>query len=135
MKHMIQNTRAGLVLSTASAVISLIGAAAYTVSYLAFSAGEVDRVFSLLTLGLMIAGALVILAGDRLRFTVTPVLAGVCFGIGLANHMVKMAYPLADLFTGVRFYGGNPKLAISFFVVFLLATILNTAGSFLPHRT
>ncbi len=133
MKRLFQDAKPGLYLSLAAAVIALAGAVAYVIIYMA--AGEtVDRVFSWLTLGLMLGGAAVTLAGEVLKLPFTPILGGACFAVGLANHLVETAYPLADVLTGVPFFGGNPTLAIAFSVVFGLAAILNVAGAFMAHR-
>ena len=78
--------------------------------------------------------AVVALAGEVLKLPFTPILGGACFAVGFANHLVETAYPLADVLTGVPFFGGNPTLAIAFSVVFGLAAILNVAGAFMAHR-
>ena len=107
---------------------------AYVIIYMAAAGETVDRVFSWLTLGLMLGGAAVTLAGEALKLPFTPILGGACFAVGLANHLVETAYPLADVLTGVPFFGGNPTLAIAFSVVFGVAAILNVAGAFMAHR-
>ena len=43
-------------------------------------------------------------------------------------------HALADVLTGVPFFGGNPALAITFSAVFGAATLLNVVAAFLPHR-
>ena len=134
MKRLFQDAKPGLWLSIAAAVIALVGAAAYVIIYMATAAETVDRVFSWLTLGLILGGAVITLAGEALRLPFTPILGGACFGVGLANHLVETAYPLADVLTGVPFFGGNTTLAIAFSVVFGVAAILNVAGAFMAHR-
>lgn len=134
MKRLFQDAKPGLWLSVAAAVIALVGAAAYVIIYMATAAETVDRVFSWLTLGLILGGAVITLAGETLRLPFTPILGGACFAVGLANHLVETAYPLADVLTGVPFFGGNPTLAIAFSVVFGLAAVLNVAGAFMAHR-
>lgn len=134
MKRLTQNATLGFWLSAAAAVIALVGAVAYIIIYMATAGETVDRVFSWLTLGLMLGGAVITLAGETLRLPFTPILGGACFGVGFANHLVETAYPLADVLTGVPFFGGNPTLAIAFSVVFGLAAILNVVGAFMAHR-
>ncbi|MDE6841124.1 MAG: hypothetical protein K2P49_09810 [Oscillospiraceae bacterium] len=134
MKRMLQDARPGLWLSLAAAALALAGGLAYVVIYLAAAGEAVDRVFSWLTLGLALGGAAITLAGEGLRLSFTPILGGACFAVALANHLVETAYPLADVLTGVPFFGGNPALAIAFSVVFGLAAVLNVIGAFLPHR-
>ncbi len=134
MKRLFQDTKLGFWLSAAAAVIALAGAAAYVIIYMATAAETVDRVFSWLTFGLALGGAVITLAGETLRLPFTPILGGACFSVALANHLVETAYPLADVLTGVPFFGGNPTLAIAFSVVFGVAAILNVAGAFMAHR-
>lgn len=134
MKRMLQDARPGLWLSLAAAALALAGGLAYVVIYLAAAGEAVDRVFSWLTLGLALGGAVITLAGEGLRLSFTPILGGACFAVALANHLVETAYPLADVLTGVPFFGGNSALAIAFSVVFGLAAVLNVIGAFLPHR-
>lgn len=131
---MLQDARPGLWLSLAAAALALAGGLAYVVIYLAAAGEAVDRVFSWLTLGLALGGAVITLAGEGLRLSFTPILGGACFAVALANHLVETAYPLADVLTGVPFFGGNSALAIAFSVVFGLAAVLNVIGAFLPHR-
>lgn len=134
MKRLTQDSKLGFWLSAAASVIALVGAVAYAVIYMATAGETVDRVFSWLTLGLMLGGAVITLAGEALRLPFTPILGGACFAVGFANHLVETAYPLADVLTGVPFFGGNATLAIAFSVVFGLAAILNVVGAFMAHR-
>lgn len=134
MNRLFQDAKLGFWLSAAAAVIALAGAAAYVIIYMATAAETVDRVFSWLTFGLALGGAVITLAGETLRLPFTPILGGACFSVALANHLVETAYPLADVLTGVPFFGGNPTLAIAFSVVFGVAAILNVAGAFMAHR-
>lgn len=134
MKRLFQDAKLGFWLSAAAAVIALVGSVAYIVIYMATAAETVDRVFSWLTLGLILGGSVITLAGEAFRLPFTPILGGACFGVGLANHLVETAYPLADVLTGVPFFGGNPTLAIAFSVVFGVAAILNVAAAFMAHR-
>lgn len=133
MKLSVKDARSGLWLSLAAAVIALIGAVSYLILYVA-AAGPIDRVFSWLTFGLVAGGAVITAAGELLRIPFTPILGGACFSVALANHLVETAYPLADVLTGVPFFGGNPTLAIAFSVVFGLAALLNVAAAFMAHR-
>lgn len=133
MKRLTQDAKLGFWLSAIAAVVALAGAVAYVVIYMATAGETVDRVFSWLTLGLMLGGAVITLAGETLRLPFTPILGGACFSVALANHLVETAYPLADVLTGVPFFGGNPTLAIAFSVVFGVAAILNVAGAFMAH--
>ncbi len=134
MKRLTQDAKLGFWLSTAAAIIALVGAIAYLIIYMATAAETVDRVFSWLTFGLVLGGAVITLAGEALRLPFTPILGGACFSVALANHLVETAYPLADVLTDVPFFGGNATLAITFSVVFGVGAILNVAAAFMAHR-
>lgn len=134
MKRLTQDAKLGFWLSAIAAVVALAGAAAYVVIYMATAGETVDRVFSWLTFGLALGGAVITLAGETLRLPFTPILGGACFSVALANHLVETAYPLADVLTGVPFFGGNPTLAIAFSVVFGAAAVLNVIAAFMAHR-
>jgi len=134
MKRLLQDAKPGLYLSLAAAAVALVGAVIYVIVYMATAGETVDRVFSWMTFALMLIGAVITLAGEVFRFPFTPILGGACFAVALANHLVETAYPLADVLTGVPFFGGNPTLAIAFSVVFGLAAVLNVAGAFMTHR-
>ena len=134
MKRLTQDAKLGFWLSAIAAVVALVGAVAYVVIYMATAGETVDRVFSWLTFGLALGGAVITLAGETLRLPFTPILGGACFSVALANHLVETAYPLADVLTGVPFFGGNPTLAIAFSVVFGAAAVLNVIAAFMAHR-
>ncbi len=88
--------------------------------------GTWDRVFQWTVFALLL--------GEAFHLHAAPIAAAVLYGIGLALHLVEAAFPLADLLTGVRFYGGNVTLAITFSITFLLAVLLHIVGAFLAHR-
>lgn len=134
MKLSFKNAKPGLWMSLAAATIGLVGAVAYVILYLGTVSTTVDRVFSWLTFGLVVSGALVTLAGEAFNLSFTPILGGACFSVALANHLVETAYPLADVLTGVPFFGGNPTLAIAFSAVFGVVAILNVVAAFMRHR-
>ncbi len=136
MKNLFQNRKPGFWLTVAAACLALIGAIAYLIAYAAIvdtATGTWDRVFRWAVLALLLGGALVSLFGELFRLHAAPIAAAVLYGIGLALHLVEAVFPLADLLTGVRFYGGNVTLAITFSVTFLLAVLLHIVGSFTAH--
>lgn len=134
MKKLFENRKLGFYLTFAAAALAVLGALAYLIIYQATAKETVDRVFSWLTFGLILGGAVITLAGEIFRLPFTPILGGACFAVALANHLVETAYPLADVLTGVPFFGGNPTLAIAFSVVFGLAALINVVGAFMAHH-
>jgi uncharacterized protein (DUF2062 family) len=55
-------------------------------------------------------------------------------GVGFANHLVESAYPLADVLTGVPFFGGNFTLALIFAIIFGVAVIVSVIAAFMEHN-
>ena len=100
------------------------------------TAGQtMDRVFSWLTLGMILVGAVVGVATEVLRFRFGPIIASVLFSVALANHLVESAYPLADVLTGVPFFGGNFTLALIFAILFGLVAVCQVVSAFMEHNT
>ena len=110
MKRLFQDAKPGLYLSLAAGAIALVGAVAYVIIYMAAAGETVDRVFSWLTLGLMLGGAAVTLAGEALKLPFTPILGGACFAVGLSPGrrahrralLRGQPHPGHRLFRGVR---------------------------------
>ncbi len=134
MKKLLNNAKPGLYLSLAAAAVALLGSIAYVIIYMATAGAEVDRVFSWLVFGLVLGGAVVTVLGEWFDFPFTPILGGACFAVAFAKHMEATAYPLADVLTGVPFFGGNATLAIAFAAVFGVAALLNIVAAFMDHR-
>ena len=137
MNTLLKDRKLGFWISAAAAVVALVGAIAYLIAYAGTAdptTGEWDRVFKWLNFGLMLGGAVIACGGELLRLRFAPVLAGVCFAVALANHLVETAYPLADVLTKVPFFGGNPTLAIVFSVIFAVAALLNAVSAFMEHN-
>lgn len=134
MGKLLQNRRFGFYLACAAAVAALVGTVAYLIIYMATAAETVDRVFSWMTFGFMIGGVVISVLTEALRLRFGPILVAVCFGLAFANHMVEFAYPLADVLTGVPFFGGNYTLALVFAIVFGLVAVCQVASAFMEHN-
>ena len=135
MGKLFENRKLGFWLACAAAVVALVGTVAYLIIYMATAAETVDRVFSWMTFGFMIGGAVVSVLTEALRLRFGPILATVCFGLAFANHLVEFAYPLADVLTGVPFFGGNFTLALAFAVVFGLVAVCQVLSAFMEHNS
>ena len=134
---MFKNRKPGFWLALCAAAIAIIGGIAYLVIYSAGRdtvTGEYDRVFNTLTLCMMLGGALISLGGECIRSRILPILAVCAYGVGLANHLVETAYPLADVLTKVPFFGGNAPLAIAFAVVFGIVALVHIVSAFMEHN-
>lgn len=138
MRNILKNRKLGFYLTILAAGLALIGAIAYLCSY-AMTADPVtgvwDRVFQWTVFILMVAGAAVSVLGEVMRLHFSPIVVGVFFGIGFAQHFVQAAYPIADVMTNVRFFGGSAILAIVFLIVFGAAVMLHIVGTFFEHNT
>lgn len=138
MKRILENRKLGFWLTVAAACVALIGAVAYLIAYSLTAdpvTGEWDRVFKWTVFLLMIGGSLISLGGELLRLRFVPILTVAAYGVALAMHAVETAYPLADVLTKVPFFGGDPKLAITFTVIFAIAAVVHTAAAFMEHNT
>ena len=134
MKNLLKDRKPGFYLASLTALVALVGTLAYLIIYMATAAETVDRVFNWMTFGCMIAGAVIGLGTEALRLRLGPILAGVCFSLAFANHLVEFAYPLADVLTGVPFFGGNYPLALTFAIVFGLVAVCQVVSAFMEHN-
>ena len=137
MKNLFKDRKPGFYLTLIAAGLAIVGAIVYLIMYQATAdpvTGTVDRVFNWLNFALMLAGGLIALGGETLRLRFVPIVAGACYAIGLARHLVETAYPLADVLTKVPFFGGDPTLAVTFAAVFGLAALIHVVSSFMEHN-
>lgn len=54
--------------------------------------------------------------------------------LGLAIHFNLTTYPLADIYTGVQFFGGSAPLFVTFAIVYLLGIIGYIISNFSPSK-
>lgn len=134
MKSILENRRFGFYLAACSGLLAVVGAAAFFVTYMVTAGAEPDRVFNYMTLGMMLAGGIVCIAGEIFHIRIAPLAATLLCGVGLANHLVETAYPLADVLTGVPFFGGNFSMALVFAIIFILATVGQVVAAFMEHN-
>ena len=135
MGKLLQNRKLGFWLACAAAVVALVGTIAYLIIYMATATETVDRVFNWMTFGFMIGGAVISILTEALRLRFGPILATVCFGLAFANHLVEFAYPLADVLTGVPFFGGNYTLALVFVIIFGFVAVCQVLSAFMEHNS
>ena len=135
MKKLFKDRTRGFYLAFGTSAAALLGGVAYLVVYMATAGQTMDRVVSWLTLGMILVGAVVGVATEVLRFRFGPIIASVLFSVALANHLVESAYPLADVLTGVPFFGGNFTLALIFAILFGLVAVCQVVSAFMEHNT
>lgn len=134
INNFVKDRGLGFWLSLLSALLAIITAIIYLICYLAISGQQMDRVFSPFTLIFTLIGGLIILVGEYFRLDYVSMLGTICLSFGLANHSVEAAYPLADVGTGVDFFGGNKVLAILFLVLIGLAFLTSATSNFFEHN-
>ena len=135
MKKLFKDRTRGFYLAFGTSAAALLGGVAYLVVYMATAGQTMDRVFSWLTLGMMLGGAVTGIVTEALQVGFGPVLASILFSVGFANHLVESAYPLADVLTGVPFFGGNFTLALIFAILFGLVAVCQVVSAFMEHNT
>lgn len=130
---MLKNKTVGGYLAFLAAAAAAVSSIVYLIIYQATAAETVDRVFSWVTFGFLLAGGLTGIAGELLRWGWMPLVSCACLSVALANHAVEFAYPLADVLTKVPFFGGNYPLALTFTVIFGVITVLSVVTAFMKH--
>lgn len=131
---MLKNKTVGGYLAFLAAAAAAVSSIVYLIIYQATAAETVDRVFSWVTFGFLLAGGLTGIAGELLRWGWMPLVSCACLSVALANHAVEFAYPLADVLTKVPFFGGNYPLALTFTVIFGVITVLSVVTAFMKHE-
>lgn len=130
---MLKNKTVGGYLAFLAAAAAAVSSIVYLIIYQATAAETLDRVFSWITFGFLLAGGLTGIAGELLRWGWMPLVSCACLSVALANHAVEFAYPLADVLTKVPFFGGNYPLALTFTVIFGVITVLSVVTAFMKH--
>lgn len=131
---MLKNKTVGGYLAFLAAAAAVVSSVVYLIIYQVTAAETVDRVFSWLTFGFLLAGGLTGIAGELLRWGWMPLVSCACLSVALANHAVEFAYPLADVLTKVPFFGGNYPLALTFTVIFGVIAVLSVIAAFMKHE-
>ena len=134
MNKCFENRKLGFYLSFSASALAILGAVAFVAVYMITAGDSVDRVFNWLTLGLMLGGGVVGVVTELFRLRFGPLVCASLMGVGFANHLVESAYPLADVLTGVPFFGGNFTLALIFAIIFGVAVIVSVIAAFMEHN-
>lgn len=134
MKKLFENRKLGFYLSFGAGLLAVIGAIAFVAVYMLTAGNSVDRVFNWLTFGFMLGSGIVGIVTELFRFRFGPLVTVSLMGVALANHLVESAYPLADVLTGVPFFGGNFTLALIFAIIFGVAVIVSVIAAFMEHN-
>ena len=133
MKKLFENKPLGFFLSFGAAIVAAVGAVAFVAVYMLTAGDSVDRVFNWVTMGFILGGGAVGILTEILGLRFGPLLTASLLSVGFANHLVELAYPLADVLTGVPFFGGNFTLALIFAIIFGVAVICTVIAAFMEH--
>ena len=133
-KEFFKDRSLGFFIALARSALAIILSIVYLISYLSVSVDKMDRVFSILTFLCTLLGGLVILVGELLRIEYVSMVGPVLLAIALAKHSVEAAYPIADMGTGVAFFGGNQVLAVLFIILIGIVFLTVLVPTFLNHN-
>lgn len=133
-KDFFKNRSLGFFIALAGSCLAIIISIVYLISYLSVSADKMDRVFSILTFLFTLLGGIVVLVGELLRIEYISMLGPILIAVALAKHSVEAAYPIADIGTGVVFFGGNQLFAVLFIVLIGIAFLVTLVSTFLKHN-
>ncbi len=133
-KEFFKDRSLGFYIALIGGGLAIILSIVYLISYLSISADKMDRVFSILTFLFTLLGGLVILTGELLRIEYISMVGPILIAVALAKHSVEAAYPIADIGTGVAFFGGNQLFAVLFIVLIGIVFLLALVPTFLKHN-
>ena len=133
-KEFFKDRSLGFFIALAGGCLAIIISVIYLVSYLSIYVDKMDRVFSILTFLCTLLGGLVILVGELLRIEYISMVGPILIAVALAKHSVEAAYPIADIGTGVVFFGGNQLFAVLFIVLIGIVFLVALVPTFLAHN-
>lgn len=133
-KEFFKDRSLGFFIALIGGCLAIIISIVYLISYLSISVDKMDRVFSILTFLCTLLGGLVILVGELLRIEYISMVGPVLLAVALAKHSVEAAYPIADIGTGVVFFGGNQLFAVLFIVLIGIVFLATLVPTFLKHN-
>ncbi len=133
-KDFFKDRSLGFFIALVGGCLAIIISIVYLVSYLSIYVDKMDRVFSILTFLFTLIGGLVILVGELLRIEYISMAGPILIAVALAKHSVEAAYPIADMGTGVVFFGGNQLFAVLFIILIGIAFLTVLVPTFLKHN-
>ncbi len=133
-KDFFKDRSLGFFIALTGGCLAIIISIVYLISYLSISVDKMDRVFSILTFLCTLLGGLVILVGELLRIEYVSMAGPVLLAVALAKHSEEAAYPIADMGTGVVFFGGNQLFAVLFIILIGIVFLTALVPTFLKHN-
>ena len=129
IKRSFKNRSKGFYLGLFAAVVFLISDLAFFIFV-----GNTDRTYHNITFIFILLGVLSELFVILTDLKVAALIPVVFYSIALGKHFYQAAFPLADYFTGVNFFGGNVTIAIVYSIIFLLCTVAAVISCFMDQR-
>ncbi len=130
VKKYFNDRKSGFYLAFGAGVLAILSSIVYVIVYTATKGQEMDRVFSVANLLLMLVGGIGAVVLEYFRFKFGRILPVIFYSVAFAEHLVETAYPLADKLTGVNFLGGNLTVAVIFAAVFAISAIAAVVAAF-----
>ena len=85
-----------------------------------------------------IIGLVIDLASLFIKFNVVknilPLVSTLMYAIALGRSLNLVAYPIADIMTNVNWFGGSFGIYFTFFIFFLVTTIISVINCFLSKK-
>lgn len=109
-----------------------------SIAYLTINPGELkiedySRTFAFI---MFLIGSLIGIISFFVRFKYindyAPLVSVAFYSVGCGRQLYLACYPLADLMTGVNWFGGNLGIYLTFLILFLIGTITEIVVLFLP---
>ncbi|MDF2609834.1 MAG: Uncharacterized protein K0R92_1308 [Lachnospiraceae bacterium] len=129
IKGRFANRTIGFYIGVLVAVVMLIADVAFT-----FVGKSGDRTFHNITFVFILLGVLSEVLVILTDFVIAPLICVIFYSVALGKHLYQAAFPLADYFTGVKFFGGNVTLAVGFGAVFFICTLAMVVSCFMNQR-
>ena len=109
-----------------------------SIAYLIINPGELkiedySRTFAFI---MFLIGSLIGIISFFVRFKYindyAPLVSVAFYSVGCGRQLYLACYPLADLMTGVNWFGGNLGIYLTFLILFLIGTITEIVVLFFP---
>lgn len=104
------------------------------IAYQSTAKPDIDRVYKVIVFAFMLAGGIIAIAAEGFNFRFARIIPVILYSVGTAYHFTETAYPMADVVTGVPFFGGNFSLALVFAILFIIPCIISVVCCFLDSE-
>lgn len=135
-KQLFENRTVGFYLGLGAALWMLVS----DVVYMILDAGALKiedysktLAFWMILIG-VVAELINVFVDERHLSPFLPILPVVFYAIGLGRQIYLTAYPIADVMTGVNWFGGNLNVYLTCFILFFIGTLTAIVSSFMKQR-